>query len=718
MDLKFYINDTHIEEPVGFDTFKSVIERTENHGIGAEVSFGALEFYGVAYHIIKTAYNTDIDSELVFRVEMKCSDSDSFNEIYYGMIDLASYEENNSDYCSVKCKVGEIGVRTTFNNRADTQVYLNSIKSMDGVDLPVYAGLDREIVIPGKVVMCTNRGETNGANSVIIGSNEINVAGITYLCARIGFDNQKLNEFGELASYHYAGNSYEIMNNPSLFDIKYDSDQVQISYNLSVKLKFNKPSILWEGRIMLSRDDGGGVNYPDTNLRASPKTTYNGQEKVVSDTFTTQLTCTKNTKFYLFVEINCRASEGTTTADLILTLDDNNTNIFEIKALTSLSDSSAKISLVHESFSRISEIIAGLAVKSDWYGRIDSFHDELYHGSDEYSAGGGALKCITNGLRLRQATLTNGGEPYLFLSFKELFLAMKAVDNVGWGFSEEDGELYVRVEPWQWFYKSNVILDISNVAEITRKIVPNEIPSIFKIGYSKYSDIEELNANDTFHTERTFTNSLKAVSNTIEQLCKFVADPYVIEFTRRKALDKTTEDWKYDNDIFLLTLRAGKTYAAGRYWGTLGVDVGMAATENTVISPETMINARITPERNALRWADSLFGFSGAKNFKLTAGTGNMEAKGRPQTTSGYYYLSDSGNGSVLSEREEIPVQFPKLKTEVLIFDYPLKINEYMQIKNNPYGIIKVNGEKCYLKKMEYSYMEGLANFELKVAVQ
>lgn len=715
MDLKFYINDTHIEEPVGFDTFKSVIERTENHGIGAEVSFGALEFYGVAYHIIKTAYNADIDSELMFRVEMKCSDSDSFNEIYYGMIDLASYEENNSDYCSVKCKVGEIGVRTTFNNRADTQVYLNSIKSMDGVDLPVYAGLDREIVIPKKSIISTNYGKQLPTEIII--ADPIHLPMSSYC---LGFDNQGASELGVLSSMLCSGRTP--MTNPAytFYDNKYNVDNLNIDFNINLSVSLTNCNFLWGIKIELYRIDGSGAGSVNLIYSSDMSAYNNSASKKISVNYNGQITdVTRDTKLSIILNIVCQTVQGgnydTSVATLNVTSNDNYAKIY---SLTDVDSSSAKISLVHESFSRISEIIAGLAVKSDWYGRIDSFHDELYHGSDEYSAGGGALKCITNGLRLRQATLTNGGEPYLFLSFKELFLAMKAVDNVGWGFSEEDGELYVRVEPWQWFYKSNVILDISNVAEITRKIVPNEIPSIFKIGYSKYSDIEELNANDTFHTERTFTNSLKAVSNTIEQLCKFVADPYVIEFTRRKALDKTTEDWKYDNDIFLLTLRAGKTYAAGRYWGTLRVDVGMEATENTVISPETMINARITPERNALRWADSLFGFSGAKNFKLTAGTGNMEAKGRPQTTSGYYYLSDSGNGSVLSEREEMPVQFPKLKTEVLIFDYPLKINEYMQIKNNPYGIIKVNGEKCYLKKMEYSYMEGLANFELKVAVQ
>jgi hypothetical protein len=68
-----------------------------------------------------------------------------------------------------------------------------------------------------------------------------------------------------------------------------------------------------------------------------------------------------------------------------------------------------------------------------------------------------------NGYELRKATFPEQEEPKkIELSFKELYEAMNAIDNIGWGFSKEGNGLYLRVERWQWFYKNEVIMTIHN----------------------------------------------------------------------------------------------------------------------------------------------------------------------------------------------------------------------------------------------------------------
>lgn len=710
MELKFWLNNSLIDEPAGFDTFKSVIERTENHGVSAEVSFGTLEFYGPAYRVIKTAYNTDIDSELIFKVELKCSESGGFNEIYKGTIDLASYEESTGDYCSVKCRVGEVGVRTTFNNRADTQVYLNSLKSMDGEVLSVYPELEKLIVIPSKDIITTNYGKTSSVNGILLGSQVIRATIYEQLKLNIGWDIQDLSELGLLNSSHQIFREPQKWQDSSVFfENKYDIKKLKISYDLSVKIKFENSNIKWKSRIEFYRKDG--TNEP-VLIRAGVYSNEDASEKTISDSFSTEIFAEQTTKLLMFVGIQaiCIGGSQYESSDVKLTIQEPNSNFINVNSLTSVESSKTKITLVHEAFSRISEIISGLKVKSDWFGRGNSNVNPV---GGYRNVGKGALKCITNGLRLRNAVLTNGREPYLFLSFKELFNAMKAVDCVGWGFSTEDGTDCVRVEPFEWFYKNEHVLDVDDASEISRKFDAGNAITRLKIGYAKYAEIEKVNAVDNFHTERQYTRKIKAIDKQEEQLCKFIADPYAIEYTRRKSLDKTTEDWTYDNDIFLFTLKYGT--ADGNVYD-FSIDTGMINTGRSVLSPETMTNVRISPARNARRWAKQLFKITSSRdNYEFASGVGNIDAGGQPVSVAGWKYCEDSND--ILSEKSNIAYKSPILKSEIISFEFPLKIDEYVLIRSNPYGIIRVNGENCYLKRVEYSYMEGLAKFELIPAV-
>ena len=81
MELRYYINETLIQEPIGMETFKETLKRTQYHGVVKSVSIEPLEFYGNAYYIITAAYATDLDSVLRFSVEKKCSDSDVFRRV-------------------------------------------------------------------------------------------------------------------------------------------------------------------------------------------------------------------------------------------------------------------------------------------------------------------------------------------------------------------------------------------------------------------------------------------------------------------------------------------------------------------------------------------------------------------------------------------------------------------------------------------------------------
>jgi hypothetical protein len=198
-------------------------------------------------------------------------------------------------------------------------------------------------------------------------------------------------------------------------------------------------------------------------------------------------------------------------------------------------------------------------------------------------------------------------------------------------------------------------------------------------------------------------------------MCKFIADPYAIEVTRRQQFVPDTANWKYDEDVFVVALNL--QYITGSHIN-LRIDTGMTDAGNTVISPDTVYNVRISPERNAIRWAERFFEVRRDKNvLEFTAGTGNVDAKGKP-ADSAYpgmpsFYLEDSGVGNVQSEKGDILRKVPVLKPEILSFDYPFSFADYCAVFRNPYGSVVVDGEVCYIQKIEPNLLKGLASFEL-----
>ena len=115
--------------------------------------------------------------------------------------------------------------------------------------------------------------------------------------------------------------------------------------------------------------------------------------------------------------------------------------------------------------------------------------------------------------------------------------------------------MVVRVERWHWFYRSDVVLSINNPNKKTRKIDNDLVITSLNIGYKKYTTSEDINSNDNFHSERTYTSNTTAVSQDKSKLCKFIADNYAIEETRRAkdSIDEY-EEFKYDENVFVFAL--------------------------------------------------------------------------------------------------------------------------------------------------------------------
>src|SRR5690606_39599598 len=100
---------------------------------------------------------------------------------------------------------------------------------------------------------------------------------------------------------------------------------------------------------------------------------------------------------------------------------------------------------------------------------------------------------------------------------------------------------------------NTVIFRLSNL-DIKMTVATEYYYNNITIGYSTWEN-EEINGIDEFNSKRQFTLGLKTIGETDEILSNLVASGYAIEFTRRKKyLDNSTEDYKYDNNTFIICL--------------------------------------------------------------------------------------------------------------------------------------------------------------------
>lgn len=792
MELKHYLNNIEIDEPIGFDNLKMTMKRGEYHGMSAEVSELSLEFYGAAADIVRTAYHTDLDTEVAYTVT---ADGE---EMYHGVLDLSTYEEQRSAYCSVSCKVGEVGVKTTFNNRAETEVDLNGTKTIDGKTL-AHSYPWEKLTIPQRLIQYVNfikEVEQYQYDGEL--PDEFRWAFIDLV-----YDTQSINEFGSIAEKWFQSSKVgeskfgsgqdqnktpNIANTFTSYYTPADSEDMDYDDNSYIHINLQlKGNIVFDTTVFANTGSG------TANLYIYPKLVLNGsidiskgQYIIVNNSnYSQQQQFSINIDEYiqvgqlnsllfgLFVKNNnFQYTTGgfqylNNPAPFHIIIDSDSSLKMELKSNRS-KEISADTMFVHEALNKITETISenNLTVKSELYSRFDSLlnphiatTENLYQYGHYF--GESALKVITNGYKIRGLYTTADKERNMPMSFKGIIEALDAIDCIGWGFINEDNETVVRVERWDWFYKTGEpILRITNPTEIKTTIDTSLIISELTIGYKKYTTNENISSIDSVMSERTFTTSTKAVNQSTNKLCEFIADNYAIELTRRAALKSNPDDeFKYDENTFVFSV-FWTMKQEGNYYG-IGSDENAGDVAGGGIGTSENYNMKISPARNAYHWINRLFCIAGLKPFSCTSGTINYRAQINTVPTillgdeerifstpdkmneiapytqilpggSEMSNIKQNAENYTLRERyyrkyqldsagkENTPIPssddiiIPRVfKAETLSFTYPLTIAQYKAIKANPYGLIEVDGIQGWIKEFTYSFADGEATFKL-----
>lgn len=720
MIFRFYLNDILIDEPVGFDVTKVKLKRSENwHGVMSETDSQSVDIYGAGYAILKDLYDTyGIDAVAILRIEYSCVDT--FEVL--GEYSITFY--NSQWFCgnNCYCKVGieRKGCLYQLTNALDTKVDLDALKAIDKTtDLADYDYLGKEIEIPSKTIVLSSNAIVSEdiTDDVLVDVNAQyggTYTGVIQVAFFMPFDNIGLEELSEISTaisfepnfgaisdddIHSEYIYKNIVNNFQCLGESYD-----ISVNTSGILNLSTSATLFPIEVTFYVYKLSGSTR--TKLYSQVLTnTGTPTDKVYeyNIAYSDSVSLLQDDYVYCYIFVN---SLKTTSGGFdTFTITENKDSEFSISLDSICPSSNAKLYLVNETLSHISEYVTNncLRVYSEYLGRADS---SPYNFTED---GCGGMLGITSGLFLRRIEDVKTGDkaPKLSLSFNDVINAVNAVNPIGFSIEQYGDDEILRVEDWEYFYNDTIVADIGTVSVKKSPNLKLHFKN-FKTGYSKYES-EEYNGLDEFLTEREYTTSLVNHNGSLEKVCQFIASGYAIEITRRKG-NTDTKDWRYDNDTFFICLK--------RQTADLVVEQGNIMDDANIIDASTILNFRISPARMAMKWFKYMATFLKSTNELLFAsGKGNIAAEGELVSVC-------SIESGIISEKQNLvqsDFQYDQngiYEAELHnIEECPLSFVQYKAIRENIHGLIAYQCDDVqkygWIQEFEYSFVDGKASFIL-----
>lgn len=731
MNWNFYLDGTLIEEPVGFADIILRIKRDEQwHGIFFEATTSDLQFYGGAADYLMNKKQTEgFGADVTFSAEVDCGTD---QEVFTGKLDFRQYKERCGTTCFVVVPIEQTGCTMTLRNRYDQKVDLSDQIAFDKLTvLPNYNGLNFGMELAAQEVKIGDSAQATEAMTVVVSDEPIWNNGMNtfqgYISPVFGnVTNASLGEFNTTDVFQIIEAGFNNIPPYPTFPV---------AIGLANLVTENQCEL---SNLVISFRHKGTVNFQQSgtgafqNLKLKLFLLPSGQDPTIAGNWIQEY---ENAFYVMNFDGPVNFDVSATLPPFVVSPGDfiyygvylSNGDRFGIDSFIYTQDiesffsmemnqicppTNATVSLIHEAASRVVEAITDrcLVVKSDYYGRTDS---EPYEAATD---GCGSLRILASGLRIR-----NAETPKHFLSIKEIFESLNAIDNIG--MSIEPGGVYdplnLRIEQVEYFYQDVEIARHVNIPRAEFSLQSGMAYSIIKIGY-KIWETENVNGLDEFNSNKEFRTSLKSINNTLDQTSGFIAGGYSIEKTRQQSYaDTGAADTSRDNDTFIVCVR--RDYAA---YGSYEVEQGNIDSGANFYSPTTAYNWRIRPMYNLIRWWKSIVQSyvnlaNTASKLFFSAGVGNLLAEGQ---------LLDACDVArdILPENHDLAQAdvdlakdyLPIWKPETMQYTYPMSLAEYNTIKAAPNGYIYAEcgeGVKGFIMNINYKLAKGEADITLKM---
>lgn len=732
MEYLFFLNGFAAHEPIGWQDFELSLKRDDKtHGIQFEASTGTLRFYGTsAQYLIDQKNLYGIKANVIFTAQEFCNDPYVPFEEISGRLNFGKFKSACGTQCTVEVPLEEQGCKVVFKNRYDHKVDLDLQTASDGLTpLPDYAALDIRLTMPTKALQAAVDGSVDPEEENIVQFNETLVASLEHIYVRPTYALQRYNSIqtGQLVPV----SNWDSTSSPD-FPI---SPQVLFEdiitcfngdFNYSARQKGNLNIILasddlftriQQVRRQLIKWDATG-DLLTNGIVVDEQILFTGNQLLpFSLDFDSQIAGTTTLEEGVAIYDVLRIAGAQTAPNQItVTVTYDPETYFTFEAVKTCPATTADAYLIHETVSRIAESITNGCVraKSSYYGRTDS--QPFAFDAD----GCGGLRMLTSGLKIR-----NAPDGKFFASMKDVFEGLNAIDNIGFDLVEDENvpsHFIMRVEAVDFFYQNEEVFVIDNIPQAEALVQEQLHFSKVNVGYKKW-EVEGVNGLDEFNSTREYRTSLDTVSGALDITSQLVAGGYPYEITRQQNFaDTGAADTKFDNDIFILTLLR-TAYA-------FEVEQGNVTNASGFFDPATIINARLSPLRNLMRWYKTIAaGYvplsDSENNLAFNAGTGNFIAA--MEILEGAYDAQCKIESATIAENQSLFVTHfahpqdytPLWKNEIQTFEYPLNIAEYKAIKAAPYGYISYrcgsagDFEKGFIKEIKFKPARGLANFSL-----
>lgn len=345
--------------------------------------------------------------------------------------------------------------------------------------------------------------------------------------------------------------------------------------------------------------------------------------------------------------------------------------------------------------------------------------------------GNGAFYFLCTGYNLRGADYED--RP-LVGSWDQIYNGFRDVMNLGLQVEEIDGQEVIRVEPlFNMFLSDKATLILDNIGGLDRRTlgIESELSEDFvfnalKTGYKKWETEEIAGSYEAISKIEMGLGNIYGKPLTRES--SLIASMSAIEVTKRKSTTLGTEDWKYDESIFLIALSRDDSTSPNEYLS--------AAEKNELIStdlysPETAYNLRINPVSNLLRHGNII----NVSLWNKTNREYNYESIEGDNDWTITFSDEDEGNfaqGTIEANYESTITAIysttrndsaPLFRPVFYEFDYPLSYQEWRAlIKEKTDGILNskrpilisqdgTTFKYVYVWKLDFKINEGYATF-------
>lgn len=702
-----------ISEPDGWKNISILLERNQDFNSLWEKFEGSFLFYGESSKgnggidfIRKVIDEFGPDAELLIDSEI-APDGINYVELFPGLLSLDAIQENDNNTATIP--IIPNNRRTMFKNRYETPVDIMSEKALDDSEAGVYPSVNLELTSQTVPMAFEAESDSMGRDT-------------TQACDyyQMSWDDVDLEEFdeyfllpqlsqqevpGEVFINEYAGEYRFIIKTNAWFMPDTISTNPELTFvpvisvnGVEVATFTFKPRPYYD-------EDAEYINAKYAEFEIDYTVYLNAQSsiRIYFRRITPVGSCSSITN--VDPEYYFRWNGNFIDNGVVFPTKYEFKATARIVGQTLYPNTQADAVLLHDAAGQVMDRILG---------EPQRFYSELLGSSitnyRQYDSDGCRWRnVLIKGLQIRQYSLE---EKPFFLSFKQWWDGIHPMLCLGLGYETIDGEEVFRVEDREHFFDPVPVVNLSNVATISRMYDSSKMYKTVKTGHKKWQS-ENISGIDDVQTKHTYAASaLQRTGSELVIESDFIAASLAIETTRRQTRKKSA-DYKFDDDIFIIKLGDNEGSPDNTFLPEL--DENFSSIQN-LQNPATRYNSIYTPARALIRWSRAIFG--GLQHYvgsfiKFTAGEGNYDMISDYSGSNGCNEFTGE-----LSEKQDIQVEDNyDHRAEVYQIITGLTIEEYLAIRDNrnkAIGISQTSGSHfpMFIKNLKYELFNSKVTIE------